>query len=198
MAKDLLVGSGNPDKARELQLLLKDTPWTVKSLSDFPSIEEPEENEPDFEGNALLKARYYAAAHTISCVADDSGLVVDALDGEPGVYSARYAGPACSYSDNNTKLLAALSDMEPEKRTARFVCCAAFIDNSGTTFMARGTVEGRIASECRGENGFGYDSLFIPDGYAITFGEMEPEIKHQISHRAQAFATMRDWLAEQV
>jgi non-canonical purine NTP pyrophosphatase (RdgB/HAM1 family) len=197
MARVLLVGSGNPDKTRELEVLLRETPWQVKSLNAYPGVKEPDEIETTFAGNALLKARYYCDAHGVACVADDSGLEVAALSGAPGIYSARYAGPACSYSDNNAKLLSELAQCGDSERQARFVCCAAYADPDGTTHVVEGMVEGCIATACRGEDGFGYDPLFIPDGFSVTFAEMGSEEKHRISHRGRAFATMRDWLAQQ-
>jgi len=197
MARVLLVGSGNPDKARELDVYLRDSPWHVKSLEAYPFVEEPEENETTFAGNALLKARYYCAAHDVACVADDSGLEVDALDGAPGIYSARYDGPECCYTANNAKLLSELAQHCESQRQARFVCCAAYADPAGRTHVVEGTVEGRIALACCGKDGFGYDPLFIPNGFSKTFAEMRPEEKQRISHRGQAFAIMRDWLARQ-
>lgn len=195
MSKVLLIGSGNRDKARELETLLAGTGWEVKSLKDFPEVDEPEEDADTFEGNALLKARYYGERFHLPCVADDSGIVVDALDGAPGVYSARYAGEGCTYADNNAKLLRELNGKV--SRAARFVCCAAFCDVNGETFTELGTCEGVIAPEPRGENGFGYDPIFIPDGYDQTFGELPPETKHDISHRGKAFRALaqrlRDW-----
>lgn len=196
MPRTLVIGSGNRDKARELATLLAGLPWEVKSLADFPPLPEPEEIGVTFEENALLKARYYSAAlGGVVCVADDSGLAVDALGGAPGVYSARYAGEGCSYADNNAKLLDALQDFAWHERGARFVCCAAFHDPAGEEHIELGTVEGRIASECFGENGFGYDPLFVPNGEDRTFGEMTPGEKHRISHRGRAFTQLRAWLA---
>ena len=197
MAEILVIGSGNRDKARELAELLKGLPWDVKSLADFPAVPEPEETGTTFEENALLKARFYSAAlGGIACIADDSGLAVDALDGAPGVYSARYAGEGCSYADNNEKLLDALADYPWHLRTARFVCCAAFHAPNGDEHTELGTVEGKISMEPFGENGFGYDPLFVPSGEDRTFGEMTPAEKHKISHRGRAFAQLRAWLAQ--
>ena len=185
MAEILLLGSGNIDKARELAVLLADLPWEVRSLKDYPDVAEPEEDGDTFEANALLKARFYGTHFGVPCVADDSGLEVDALNGAPGVYSARYAGPGCSYSDNNRKLLEAIDGVAWHERTARFRCCAALVMPDGAgTHVEMGTVEGHIAAECAGENGFGYDPLFVPNGHDATFGEMAPEAKHAISHRA--------------
>lgn len=196
MPETLVIASGNRDKARELAEILKGLPWEVKSLSDFPPIEEPEESGATFEENALLKARYYSEKlGGLACVADDSGLAVDLLDGAPGIYSARYAGAGCSYADNNKKLMKALADFAWHERTARFVCCAAFHDPRGVEHTELGTVEGHIAMEPFGENGFGYDPIFVPDGEAETFAEMTPAQKHKISHRGRAFAQLRAWLA---
>lgn len=197
MTDILLLGSGNADKARELAVLLRGLPLDVRSLQDYPAVAEPEEDGETFEANALLKARYYGAAFGVACVADDSGLEVDALDGAPGVYSARYAGPSCSYDDNNRKLLEALESLPWHERTARFRCCAALVRADGTTTHVEcGAVEGHIAVECAGENGFGYDPLFVPTGGGQTFAEMAPADKHAISHRGQAFARMRAYLEQ--
>ena len=194
MARSLLIGSGNRDKAAELRELLDGTPWEVKGLADFPAIEEPVEDADDFEGNALLKARYYGEHFGMTCVADDSGLEVDALDGAPGIYAARYAGEHCSYDDNNRKLLSELAEVAPEKRTARFICCAAFVDVDGTELTVRGVVEGCIAMACSGSKGFGYDPLFVPGGNTKTFSELDPAEKHRISHRGDAFRKMCAYL----
>lgn len=198
MAETLVIATGNKDKARELAELLKGLAWEVRSLADFPPVAEPEETGQTFEENALLKARYYSAAlGGVACVADDSGLEVDALGGAPGIYSARYAGAGCTYADNNDKLLDALADFAWHERTGRFVCCAAFHGADGTEHTSRGTVEGHISMECFGDNGFGYDPLFVPEGEDRTFGEMSPKEKHELSHRGRAFAQLRAWLERQ-
>ena len=198
MDRVLLIGSNNKDKAQEIRALLDDSPWNIKSLADLTPVPEPEETEKTFEGNALLKARYYAERFGVACVADDSGLEVDALDGAPGVYSARYAGENCTYADNNRKLLAALKGVPEERRQARFVCMAAFVDEEGGEHVERGTVEGVIAPECRGEYGFGYDPLFVPEGFDRSFGELTPEAKSAVSHRGRAFRKLCEYLASLV
>jgi non-canonical purine NTP pyrophosphatase (RdgB/HAM1 family) len=195
LAETLLIGSGNTHKATELAVLLRGLPWTVKSLKDFPEIAEPEETGATFEDNALLKARYYSRQFEVVCVADDSGLCVDALDGAPGVYSARFAGPGCSYEDNNKKLRRLMEPVSWFERTARFVCCAALAGPGVKEFVAEGGIEGHIAVEPFGKNGFGYDPLFVPEGYEETFAEMSADKKNQISHRALAFAKMKQHLA---
>lgn len=195
MARVLLIGSGNRDKCRELQSLLEDSAWDVRSLGQFPETIEPVEDADTFEANAMLKARYYAAQFGVACVADDSGILVDALAGAPGVHSARYAGLNCSYDDNNRKLLRELAAIPTSKRTARFVCCAAFHDPDGDSFTEMGTCEGIIAPAPRGSNGFGYDPVFVPEGFIQTFGELEPHQKHAISHRGKAFRAIARRLA---
>jgi XTP/dITP diphosphohydrolase len=190
----LLIGTGNRDKAAELAEILVGLPWEVKSLADMPPVPEPVEDGDTFEANALTKAVYYSRRFDLCCVADDSGLAVDALGGAPGVYSARYAGENCTYADNNTKLLAELASVPPEKRSARFICCAAFAHRSGRTHTETGAVEGRIILEPRGNKGFGYDPLFVPQGFDLTFAEMPAEQKHQISHRGRAFKRLREYL----
>ena len=194
MKEVLLIGSGNKDKTAELAGLLAGLPWEIKCLADFPQIPEPTEDGDTLEANALKKARYYGSRFDVSCVADDSGLSVDALDGGPGVLSARYAGATCTYADNNAKLLEALEGVAEQDRAARFVCCAAFVDRAGESHIAIGTVEGRIAIKPRGNNGFGYDPLFIPDGHDKTFGELDKRMKQHISHRARAFRELRAYL----
>lgn len=194
MSEILLVGTHNRGKAAELALLLEELPWEVKMLGDFPEVPEPVEDGDTFEENALKKAHYFHDCFGVCCVADDSGLVVDALGGAPGVYSARYSGPKATDVANNEKLLAALKDVEEPKRTARFVCCAAFIDTKGVTRIEVGTVEGRIEFAGRGSHGFGYDPLFVPEGHSRTFGEMEPEEKLTLSHRGRALAKLRTYL----
>jgi XTP/dITP diphosphohydrolase len=197
MPEVLLIGSGNRDKAAELAQLLRGLPWEVKCLKDFEAVEEPEEDGETFEANALLKAEFYGSHFGVACVADDSGLEVDALNGAPGVYSARYAGEHCSYGDNNTKLLDALTDTPQSQRGARFVCCAVFRALDNATHVVRGTCEGNIATNTRGHNGFGYDPVFIPQGHDKTFGELDASNKHDLSHRGEAFTQMRAFLEAQ-
>lgn len=174
--------------------ILHGLPWAVQTLKAFPDIPEPEETGATFEENALIKALYYRNAFNMPCIADDSGLEVDALKGAPGVFSARYAGPGCTYDDNNRKLLTALLNVPDHARTARFVCCAAFADTDASIYIVRGTVEGWIAFTPAGDNGFGYDPIFIPDGENRTFAEFSASEKHSISHRGRAFRRFREYL----
>jgi len=190
----LLIGSANRSKAKELAELLEGLPWTAQSLADLPETPAPEETGQTFAENAVLKARYYSERFGIACIADDSGLAVDALEGAPGVLSARYAGEYGDDRKNNLRLLEALREVHWHERTARFVCCAAFLSPGGEPHIERGTVEGHIAMEPFGQGGFGYDPLFVPLGHSRTFGEMPAEEKHGLSHRGQALARLRAFL----
>lgn len=194
MAKALVIGSNNRDKARELTDLLEGLPWEVKSLADFPPLPEPEETGETFEENACLKAQYYCEALGVAVVADDSGLIVDALNGEPGVRSARYAGEPPNYGKNNAKLLENMSELLWHERTARFMCCAAFVEPGGAPHVEAGSCEGHISMQCFGKQGFGYDPLFVPEGFDCTFAEMKPAQKHALSHRGAAFRRIRAYL----
>lgn len=194
MKRKLLIGSANANKARELAELVADLPWTVVSLRDMSELAAPEETGNTFAENAELKARYYADAFDVACIADDSGLMVDFLEGAPGVLSARYAGEEANDAANNDKLLEALEEALWHERTAHFVCCAAFYEPGGAIHLETGEVQGHISVAPFGSNGFGYDSLFVPEGYEQTFAEMAASEKHAISHRGRAFAKMRAWL----
>lgn len=184
---ELLVATKNAGKVRELEEMLAGLPVRLRSLEDFPNVNEPDETGATFAENAALKARYYAGQIKITALADDSGLAVEALGGAPGIFSARYAGEQASDTQRIKKLLAELSAATDENRRARFVCAAAFADETGKVkFVEEGVCDGKITLAPRGTNGFGYDPVFIPDGFSQTFGELSNEIKRQISHRAQA------------
>ncbi len=197
MKDRLLIGSANAGKARELAELLAGLPWTVLSLADLPGVDAPAETGTTFAENAALKARYYGDCFGVTCIADDSGLMVDALDGAPGVLSARYAGGEADDAANNEKLLEALEGLLWHERTARFVCCAAFYQPGSEVHFETGEVSGHIAAMPSGNRGFGYDPLFVPEGYDQTFAEMSLEQKHGISHRGKAFRKLRAWLETQ-
>ena len=198
MAETMLLGTHNRGKSVELEQLLAGLPWQIKTLDDFPSVPEPVEDGDTFEVNAIKKVEYFCTRFNVCCVADDSGLVVDALKGAPGVYSARYSGPGATDKTNNAKLLAALEDVSEAKRTARFVCCVAFMLPGHAPHIERGVIEGHIAFAWRGSHGFGYDPLFIPEGHLCTFGEMPPERKLTMSHRGRALANLRAFLEARV
>ena len=179
----IVVATHNAHKLEEISAILPG----FEIVSDDPDVEE---TEPDFAGNALVKARAAAARHPGEwTMADDSGLQVDALGGAPGVRSARYAGEPSSTPANNALLLKNLEGVEDRK--ARFVCAIALVDPSGKEHSVEGRCEGRIALAPSGGGGFGYDPLFVPDGYDITFAELGEKVKNSISHRARALAAAR-------
>jgi non-canonical purine NTP pyrophosphatase (RdgB/HAM1 family) len=193
---DVLFATGNQYKVNEVREILAPFGIAVRSLADFEHVpEEPEEDGATFTDNARLKARYYARQLGLTCVAEDSGLVVDAIGGAPGVYSARYAGASGSRDErdraNNDKLLLDLKNVPAGSRQARFVCVATVATPTGDILAeAEGTYEGVIALEPRGMNGFGYDPLlFLPDR-GCTSAELSPEEKHARSHRGKAFRAL--------
>lgn len=183
---DLLIATGNKNKVRELQEMLDSAKWQVKSLKDFPQVVMPPEDKPDFMGNAMVKAKAAADQTGLLTLADDSGLVVDALDGAPGVHSARYAGDGHDDEANNQKLLRELAGCPMEKRTARFVSCIALVTPDGRVESATGTCEGCIGLEKAGTEGFGYDPLFIVEGLGKTMAELTLKEKNAVSHRGKA------------
>jgi XTP/dITP diphosphohydrolase len=184
---DLLVATTNPGKLRELRDLLGSISLNLLTLNDFPSIGEIEETGRTFRENAVLKAVGYARWTGVMTLADDSGLEVVALDGRPGVDSARYAGREAGYDVKIATLLEEIASAGDTARSARFVCSMVIADHSGgVKFSTEGVCPGKIALGPRGANGFGYDPVFIPDGYDKTFGELPEEVKRSISHRAVA------------
>ncbi len=194
--QQLLIATSNAGKLRELRPLLAPLPLGLLSLVDIPKIEPVEETGSTFIQNASLKAAGYACQAQVLTLADDSGLVVDALGGSPGVRSARYLGSNASYPDRIRSLLAELDEVGDQDRTARFVCAMAIASEAGElVFVTEKACEGRIAASPKGSGGFGYDPIFIPNGYAQTFAELSAETKNQISHRGQALSAARDFLA---
>ena len=190
----VLIASNNAHKATEIAEALDFPGWEFKTLKQVGVSSDPAEDAETFLGNARIKAHAaQQASGGMPVLADDSGLEVDALDGAPGVHSARYAGEPCDDAANNAKLLDALSDVADEARTARFVCQLVFLDENGNEVDARGTVEGRIAHDAHGENGFGYDPLFLPEvfGFERSLGEAKPEEKNAVSHRGNALRELR-------
>ena len=204
---EILIATGNPGKAREIEAVLGESraspvaPVEIhwKTLSDLPDpIHEPVETGDTFAANATLKSRYYARATGLWTLADDSGLVVDALDGAPGVFSARYAdlpeGSSRRRRDEatNRKLIERLQGVPAEQRTARFRCVLALTDGDRVLATAEGAIEGRIIDEPRGEGGFGYDPHFLVPELGRTTAELRPDHKNRISHRGQALRAMQD------
>ena len=194
---ELLIATHNNGKIRELKRFLSSLPVRLRQLSEFSQITEVEETGKTFAENAELKARLYSRQTGIWTLADDSGLEVDALNGAPGVLSARFGGTDASDRERIARLLALLSLTGDEDRSARFICAIALYEPEGETAeIFNGVCEGFISQYPRGSNGFGYDPLFIPSGYAYTFGELPDEIKQQLSHRARALIAVRIYLTE--
>lgn len=209
VATEILVATGNRGKLAEIQAILSDRPWRYCLLDRFPHIQLPEEGE-EYESNAREKARFAAEASGLISIADDSGLEVEALNWGPGPLSARYGGEGLNDAQRVAKLLDALKDCQEGQRRARFVCYAAVATPEGEILTTRGECSGVILSEPRGEGGFGYDPVFLPDdlpnylptnssaaeegGRLRSMGELPPSVKNQISHRAHAFLALSEKL----
>ena len=213
----LLLGTRNPGKIHEIKLILGDVGLELCSLNDFPDVAVAEENADTYAENAIAKAQFYARATGLPALADDSGLEVEALDGAPGVLSARYAGEHATDADRRELLLSELAktgrdnrrtlhenrstgrknpSAVSENRRARFVCAIAIAGVDGELLkVTEGICEGTITFAPRGTSGFGYDPLFVPDGYNQTFAELPDEVKNRISHRARALLKLRDFLS---
>ena len=192
MAKQTLVfATGNANKTREFREILDPAKYEVMSMKDAGIEAEIIEDGKSFEENALIKARTVAKLTDAIVVADDSGLVIDALNGEPGIYSARYLGEDTPYEIKNQKILERMSDVPKEKRTARFVCAMAAVLPDGEELCVTGVMEGYIGFAAAGENGFGYDPIFYVDKYGTSTADISPEQKNEISHRGQALRGIR-------
>lgn len=193
----LLLGTRNPGKVIEITSILGDSGWSFSSLQDFPNVGEAEENFTTFAENAIAKACFYASATGLCTLADDSGLEVEALGGAPGVFSARYAGANASDADRRSLLLSELIKVGATTRRARFVAVVAIATPDGKVLnTSEGICNGTITFAPRGTGGFGYDPLFIPDGYSQTFAELPDTIKNQISHRARALRGTHSFLSQ--
>lgn len=199
----IIAATGNKDKAKEIKEILQDMAADVVTMKDAGLFTEAEENGTTFLENAVIKAKAVAQKAAESerfkdaiVIADDSGLVIDALNGEPGVYSARYLGHDTSYREKNGDLIRRLSGIPDEKRSARFVCAIAAVCPDGRVLTAEAAMEGRIGYEERGENGFGYDPIFWLPEMGCSSAELSPEEKNRISHRGKALRLMREKLAE--
>lgn len=195
---DVVIASNNAHKVEEIKNALDLEGWNFLTLNEAGILSDPEENGKTFEENALIKARSVRNCWNGCVLADDSGLEVDALDGAPGVLSARFAGAHGDDGANNAKLLECLEGVEESDRTARFVCSMAFITEDGKEIVVRGTVEGRIGKEPSGDGGFGYDSLFYPDVLSggRSFAEITQEEKTSMSHRGNALRLLKQALCE--
>ena len=187
----IVLATSNKGKVREIASILGEMSVVIKTKADFGLGEIPETGST-FEENALFKAKTVSEATGMIALADDSGLVVPYLNGEPGVYSARYAGPKATDEQNNVKLLARLQGVPKEQRSAYFVCVLALWSPTGKYFLVQGKWDGYIAERPRGENGFGYDPIFVDKRTGLTAAELSPEQKNQISHRAKALCALQE------
>jgi len=192
----LVLATHNKHKAEELQYMLSGTDIEVLTLDAFPQVKDLVEDQDTLEGNALKKAREVFRLTSLPSLADDTGLEVHYLYGEPGVYSARYAGPNASYADNVKRLLKAMKGVPPRRRGARFRSVLAFVAPNNIEKLVEGICCGVITEEPRGGSGFGYDPIFLPAGYQQTFAEMGMELKNALSHRAKALQLMESLLLE--
>ncbi len=191
---EIVLATRNKKKLEEIKRITAGLPITILSLQDFPDCPETVEDRDSFEGNAIKKAAEICRCTGRIALADDSGLEVDALGGAPGVYSARYAGEGANDVKNNEKLLAELSAVPAAKRTARFVCCIALAFPEGVTRTFFGYANGHIGPQPKGKTGFGYDPVFVPQGFTRTFAEMTAAEKDNLSHRGKALENLAEFL----
>jgi len=192
--RDIVLATRNRHKRDELAALLSDLDVRIRTMDEFPNVPEVVEDGETCQANAIKKAKTVAGATGMIAVADDTGLEVDALGGRPGVYAARYAGEHATYEDNWRKLLRELKGVPLDRRTARFITVAAIASPEGDVQIAQGILEGQIAKEASGSKGFGYDPVFLLPESGKTLAELSPEEKNRISHRAKAFAQVRQLL----
>ncbi len=192
MSVQLVLATRNAKKLAELDRLLASAGLDVEILGSdaFSDLPEIEETGSTFAENSLIKARAVAAHTGLIAIADDSGLCVDALNGQPGIYSARWAGPGATDESNLDLVLEQIRDVEPAQRTAHFACAAALVLPSGQEYVVQGQVNGVLLTQRRGAGGFGYDPIFLPDGFDITTAEMTSDQKDAISHRGQAMRAL--------
>lgn len=203
--RQIIFATGNEGKMREIRAILEDMELEICSMKEAGLALDIEENGTTFEENARIKAQAVADAlaaqgKTRECVvmADDSGLEIDVLNGEPGVYSARYLGEKTPFSEKSADLLRRLKDVPKEKRSARFICAIAAVFPDGETVITRGVIEGHIGYELRGDNGFGYDPIFYLPEYGRTAAELTDEEKNRISHRSRALEMMKEELKKRM
>jgi XTP/dITP diphosphohydrolase len=200
---DLLIATGNPNKLREIRQLLVDVPVVLHSLAELPPVVEPDETGATFADNARLKAGYYsrhlaqagvAWGAPALTVAEDSGLVIDALDGEPGVRSARYLRDDATYAERFADIYRRLGTRPDAARSARFICALTAMRGDEVVFETRGVVEGEVAPAPAGTNGFGYDPIFLFPAYGRTLADVNDEEKLRVAHRGHAFRSLAQWL----
>lgn len=193
----IIFATSNKGKLAEIRMIMKDCPLPILSMKEAGIEADIVEDGTTFEENAKIKAREIMKRSGALVLADDSGLEVDYMNGEPGVYSARFMGEDTSYRIKNQAIIDRLQDAKGAERSARFVCVIAAVFPDGAEFATRATIEGEIAYEEKGENGFGYDPILYVPEYGMTTGEMDPEQKNQISHRGKALEQMKKVLSEE-
>jgi XTP/dITP diphosphohydrolase len=192
--REVLLATTNDGKLREIRRILRAAPVALKTLADFPGIEPPEETGSSFAENARQKALYYSRAAGVPTVAEDSGFEVDALNGEPGIYSARYLREDASYAERFADIFRRVRESGTSDLSARFVCALAAASGEDIVFETCAAVEGTLAKAPAGSNGFGYDPVFFYPPYGKTFGEVSDDEKTAVSHRGQAMRAFRDYL----
>lgn len=198
MIRELVLATGNPHKQQELKDLLGDIGLKILTLRDFPGVPEIEEDGKTCQDNAMKKARGIAQFTGQWALADDTGLEVDALNGRPGVYAARYAGEHATYEDNCQKLLKEMSHVPSDQRSARFITVMALSDPSGNTEVVEGVLPGYITQDFLGTQGFGYDPVFFVPQLGLTLAELSLDKKNEVSHRAQAFKKIKETLVKKI
>jgi XTP/dITP diphosphohydrolase len=198
MMKELILATGNRHKVAEIREILRGLPVRIVALDELRGVPEIVEDGTTLEENAAKKARVVARRFKQWALADDSGLEVDYLKGEPGVYSARWAGPGCTYADNNAKLLSCMTGVPKSRRNARFRCVIALSDARGRVWSAEGRIAGRIAERPRGKRGFGYDPVFFIPSCGKTFAELGTRMKNSISHRSRALRKAQKLVVQQM
>ena len=204
--KTIIFATGNAGKIREIKEIFKDLDIDILSMKEAGVIADPEEDGKSFEDNSLIKAnavrklvdKEFDDPKSVIVMADDSGLEVDHLDKAPGIMSARFMGHDTSYDIKNNEILKRLDGVPDEKRTARFVCAVSAVFYGGESLVTRQTMEGRIGYEIEGKNGFGYDPIFIPNGYDVTSATISPEEKNRISHRGKALRSMFEMIRDRI
>ncbi|MFZ1323228.1 MAG: RdgB/HAM1 family non-canonical purine NTP pyrophosphatase [Ignavibacteria bacterium] len=193
--KKILIASGNSHKINEISSIVSDIPnLEMTTLNNFGISLEVEENGSTLEGNALIKAKAVYNLLEMPVISDDTGLFTNSLNGEPGIYSARYAGNNATYEDNCNKLLDNLKEINDDKLQAEFKCCICLLINLNEYYFFEGICRGKICRSPKGENGFGYDPVFLPDGFEKTFAELNEEEKNVISHRGRALEKLKEFL----
>jgi len=197
MRKKLVIGTNNEDKVLEIKEMLNDIGLKIKTLAELKIKIKVKEDKDSLEGNALKKAQAMWKKAKMPCIADDTGLFVDALEGAPGVYAARYAGEKATYADNRIKLIKELEGIPLMSRTAYFRTVVCYYYTKGKYELFDGICEGKILLKERGEKGFGYDAVFLPNNSEKTFAELSTEEKNHISHRAKAFDKFKEYLLDQ-